>query len=788
MRRRQKTREERELAASLAEVSERELAKKSKRSRKSKKSQPATPELVERPLFMSASLPAPPIPPLPATLRPAPALVPTLAKKRIDDFDVNSIQNYQELLAALKAKKVQITLGNDIVATDNILINYDVAINFNGHSIISDETIPAARVFDIRSGEVTLTGKGKIFAMGDRSVALRVFGAISTEMPSYTTVTIDEGISLFSPSSYAVFIAANLGAAYGLKLNFSGEIIAHDGICLSADVRGKHPRNLPVITVKSGARIIVDENSGSALSALGYGIWEVGAVCLRGASGVRAKSGQIKCSHTQVVSNGPADIATFQIEPNDPANLELSIDGGTYVSENSYILDGAAASIQKLSIKDSDFSGARGDYPADIRAVVNTSAQILRDAEPVSEPHQLILPTAPTPIPEEALPVAPTTPTVAPPDVAMPTMPNSPIAVDSTPPPTPEPDEREAARSALADAISDLEKLRSSDYAAGFSAMRRAISQAKRTLRSNRASLADIRDAASGLLAAFDNLEERDDMSLSDEELDELFYHGAVLEEMASEREKVTKKTRRLFGKKTTKTLDVPPAPLKAVVNSVPQLSAPTVVPATPVVPAPVAPVVPAPAPIAAPSAPEPVSLTPVSAPTATVATPVVQTSSTAQVAAPTTPEPNLSMLREVISAIARLEPQKYTAASYQNLLNTLSFAKEIIGRDGVQQAEIDQIASRLLTELTDLEPAPVLHQYSSFSSESIDEMSPSAHWSAGVSSIDETAPFDYANYRPPRTKPKLGSPLSGFVKSITIGARAGLATYRRSRRATKNA
>lgn len=780
MRKRQKTREERELAASLAEVSERELAKKSKRSRKSKKSQPATPELVERPLFMSASLPAPPIPPLPATLRPAPALVPTLAKKRIDDFDVNSIQNYQELLAALKAKKVQITLGNDIVATDNILINYDVAINFNGHSIISDETIPAARVFDIRSGEVTLTGKGKIFAMGDRSVALRVFGAISTEMPSYTTVTIDEGISLFSPSSYAVFIAANLGAAYGLKLNFSGEIIAHDGICLSADVRGKHPRNLPVITVKSGARIIVDENSGSALSALGYGIWEVGAVCLRGASGVRAKSGQIKCSHTQVVSNGPADIATFQIEPNDPANLELSIDGGTYVSENSYIIDGAVASIQKLSIKDSDFSGARGDYPANIRAVVNTSAQILRGAEPVSKDHPLILPTAPTPIPKEALPVATTTPTVAPPDVAMPTMPNSPIAADSTPPPAPEPDEREAARNALADAIGDLEKLRSSDYAAGFSAMRRAISQAKRTLRSNRSSLADIRDAASGLLAAFDNLEERDDMSLSDEELDELFYHGAVLEEMASEREKVTKKTRRLFGKKATKTLDVPSVPLGAVVNSAPQLSTPAVVPATPVVPAP--------APIVAPAAPELVSPTPVSAPTATVATPAVQTSSTAQVAVPTVPEPNLSMLREVISAIARLEPQKYTAASYQNLLNTLSFAKEIIGRDGVQQAEIDQIASRLLTELTDLEPAPVLHQYSSFSSGSIDEMSPSAHWSAGVSSIDETAPFDYANYRPPRTKPKLGSPLSGFVKSITIGARAGLATYRRSRRATKNA
>lgn len=793
MRKRQKTREERELAASLAEASEKELAKKSKRSRKSKKSQPTTPEPVERPLFMSASLPAPPIPPLPTTLRPAPALVPTLAKKRLDDFDVNSIQNYQELLAALKAKKVQITLGNDIVATDNILINYDVAINFNGHSIISDETIPAARVLDIRSGEVTLTGKGKIFAMGDRSVALRIFGAISTEMPSYTTVTIDEGISLFSPSSYAVFVAANLGAAYGLKLKFSGEIIARDGICLSADVRGTRQRNLPVITVKSGARIIVDENSGAALSALGYGIWEIGAVCLRGASGIRAKSGQIKCQHTQVVSNGPADIATFQIEPNDAANLELSIDGGTYVSERSYIIDGAASSIQKLSIKDSDFHGARGDYPADIRTVINASAQILQGVEssfaarPLPLPE---LPTAPVPIPEEPLPTAPAIPAIAPPDTAMPTTSDSSTAVDSTPPPALEPDEREAARNALADAIGDLEKLRSSDYAAGFSAMRRAISQAKRVLRSNRASLADIRDAAGDLLSAFDNLEDRDDMSLSDEELDELFYHGAVLEEMASDRERPVKKSRRLFSKKTAKVLDAPSIPLENAVNlaSQPLTSAATSV--TPITSSPVVSASLTPAPVVVPVAPKPTLTMPVSTPATPVApaaTPAVPTPSTVQAAIPATPEPNLSMLREVISAIARLDPQKYTATSYQDLLNTLSFAKEIIGRENVQQAEIDQIASRLLTELTDLEPAPVLHQYSSFSSGSIDEMSPSAHWSAGVSSIDETTPFDYANYRPPRVKPKLSSPLNGLMKSITIGARAGLATYRRSRRAAKN-
>ena len=40
------------------------------------------------------------------------------------EFNENAIQNYQELIAALSAKKVQITLANDIIIEDNILINY----------------------------------------------------------------------------------------------------------------------------------------------------------------------------------------------------------------------------------------------------------------------------------------------------------------------------------------------------------------------------------------------------------------------------------------------------------------------------------------------------------------------------------------------------------------------------------------------------------------------------------------------------------------------------------------
>lgn len=779
MRKRRKTRDEQELAASLASASAKEATKREKRSRRSKKSQPATPEIVARPLFMSASLPAPPIPPVPVVTPSSNSSRPLRDPQERDSFDVNSIQNYHELLAALKAKKVQITLGNDIIAEDNILINYDVAINFNGHSIVSDESIPAARVFDIRSGEVTLTGKGKVFAMGDRSVALRIFGAISTEMPSYTTVTIDEGISLFSPSSYAVFIAANLGAAYGLRLNFAGEIIAHDGICLSGDVRGRHQRNLPTITLSSGARIVVDETSGAALHAAGYGIWEIGAVCLRGATGLKAQAGQISCTHTQMISNGPADLATFAIEPSDHSDLELSINGGTYISENSYVLAGTATSFKKLAIKESELHGALGNYPDDIRAVLNSSLLAPPPADSIAIPSpSMTLPTAPAPV---AAPLP--TPALKAPSFApaqpLPLPGSEAIAESATPAEPPAlPDEREATRTALADALSDLEKLRSADYQSGFAEFRRAVSQAKKVLRHSHSTLADIRDAASNLLTAFDNLEEHDDSSLSDEELDELFYHGAVLEEMTVDQPKPAKKPR-LFAPSEDTTEKAPEISPESAPKIVPKIisAAPQPIPASAPVVAPVAPP-------ALPKADKP----PVAAPLATPATPVPVPTPSAAPVPPVAPALNFSTLREVITTIAQLDAQKYSTTSYQTLLATLTQAKAVIGREDVRQDEIDQISSRLLTQLAELEPAPALNNLSAFSAGAIDEMSPAPHWSTGANSIDDTTPFDYTNYQAPRASkiPRLHSPLGGFLKSLSAGARAGFATYRRARRTAK--
>ena len=698
-------------------------------------------QLVARPSVAPVLLPVPPAPPAP-TIPPVPVIAPLEASSKRQDFDENSIQTYQELLAALKAKKVQITLGNDIVAEDNILINYDVAINFNGHSIVSSERRIAARVLDIRSGEVTLTGRGKIFAMGKDSIALRVFGAISTEMPHYTSVTVDEGISLFSPTSYAIYIAPNLGVAYGLTLNFAGEIIAHDGIGLSSDVRGQRPRSLPVINLKGEARITADEDSGVAVDAAGYAIWHLGAVNLRGASGLRAKSGVIACQHTQIMASGEAPCAALQILANHEQNLEISVDGGSYMSEQAYALAGETSGLQLLTLRGGDFRGELGVVDDVICRAIS-----MRDAALSMETVTFLASIDP----KVPLLPQPETPPEMPAELQAPVVPE-PVPIPQSAPapeeplPTPAPDpavlareaeqaECQALKSVLAEALADLAKLNAADYTAGFGALHQSVQRAEQLLADPSASLADIRNVAGVILAAFDGLEEHEDLSLSDDELDQLFYHGAVLEEVAS-----------------------------------PTVSHPTQPTFTPVAP----PIVPS------------------SAPSEDITDQAATSSFAPQSFAPERPAaapPDLSTLSELIAKISALDPERYSPDSYQVLLDELAEIKPIIADPTATQEDIDQIVDNLAADLEDLEPAPAIQELTAFSSGFVDEATPISSWSTGVSSIDETAPFDYTKFRSTvsaRPRHSSFSPFSKFARSFAAGARAGFAAYRKARNVTE--
>lgn len=692
-------------------------------------------------------------------------LVSALATNTTPSFALD-IQTKATTNSKNKAEILQITLAGDIIAEDNILINRNVVIDFNGYSIISEESRASARVFNIRSGEVTLTGRGKIFAMGKNGVAIRAFGAISTNASNYTTLTIDKDISLFAPDSYGILVSPNLGVAYGLTINFAGQIFAHDGICLANGIRGYDP-TMPTINIETGASIVADEFSGAALEAAGYGKWNVTTARLRGAIGTNLGMGIFNFDHTEIIaSHGEC----FRIPESSDALLEVSVEGGNYVSTETSIITGDSKAIKMFEIKNCNFYNScvpiatsvlnsvkthKVNYHSDVQTFFSSSSPLVEsnpalelapaptisNLPPASAIDELAELTDDATDEQEILSAlaaeaaettkqAPITNRLAPAPVA-------PAAFS----------EQDAARRALSDAISDIRKLNAEDYDAGFGELEQAIQSAEQILANPLASLADICAAASTLLRAFDGLEERDDSAfISDEELDELFYHGAVLQEMLQE----PKKEKHHHRKKHDDKIELPYYQTTSPYDAEPN---PNLI-------------------------------------------------------------PDFTALTAVLTEISELNLNGYTAASQAKLLQALADAQKILSDPAATQPQVELLTNQLSTEIAQLvplrqpsdvrahnstafrttlsSPAPVLS--SPIAPTMIDELAPAAVWSLGVTMIDEMTPFSIdsdaraalaAQTKLHLIKASLIKPFAKLGKSLTAGVHAGVNAYREALRAT---
>lgn len=775
---------------------------------------------------------------------------------------IDPVRDYDSLITALKEKKVQITLGNNIVAPNNIVIDYDVAINLNGHCLISEQATPNARVIDIRRGEVTITGEGKIFAMGPNSTAIRLFGAISPSMPHYTQLTVDEKIQLFAPDGNGVVVSANLGVAYGLTLNFAGQIIAQNGICLSQSVRGRDAHS-PILNIKSGSLIIADEEIGTAIDAAGIGTWRIGAAKIYGAHGLHVQSGNVSCEHTQIISRQ----AALEIDNAADADLRVTLDNGVYVSESDHVITGSPQQIAELRIDNGDFCSAEeaicddleimttiqdGNFCNDVAEYLQQFAMPdlseLQPAEPSSKqsaPASATLPIPPTPQPavEPQLSIsAPTTPVATPSDIAL-TQAATPDQLDTQ---TASPDipipkkpkapkksnvkkvvaERAALLANFSDAIESMQNLRSEDYASGFSEFKLALLAAEEILDDPDVSIAEIRDAADELLSAFDRLEERDELSLTDDELDQLFYHGAILQEVTDDlsTDDTPRQTSRSAARQKSK-LKLPhspahqetkaktPKPKSKFLSSFapkPKAPQPETPPPTPVVsvavdseppimtfedaqlfqsalataascPQPTSPaqpqhasISPAPAhPQPKPSSiqpqpvPSPAQFQPEPTPVQFQFTPI--SSPQPETASPISPQPSHAAFSPAIEASplpnkAPTAPAS-TTAPIRPKCTTSSHPVSVAP-----------------TPPPKPQPQPIPTLSSCF----IDELSPLDQWTTGATMIDELAPLLYTNTSTSRPKSRKKPPLTNFVKSLAIGVQAGFEAFHKTRQSAK--
>lgn len=307
-------------------------------------------------------------------------------------FNPAAIQTADELFLALdEPDVVEITLANDIFVEQNVEVDHDLTINLSGFHIISFQD--SARVIDVKCGTVKLSGTGQIHALGTSATAVRIKGGTSSQA-NYASITIEAGIKLYAPQYYAIYVAPNFEAAYGVTVNFAGKITARDGILIHNNIQGRG-ENLPTVNILDGAIIEVDESAGIAILADGCGLWQVGAATITGASGVRVKGGDLRFAGSTVFAlgeslndsawsselTGAGNAIEIESDENRSGNIKIKISGGQYQSAKDYVIaeygnESSVATLDKLEILDGEFAGKFGVFSGLISEAANGAVQV----------------------------------------------------------------------------------------------------------------------------------------------------------------------------------------------------------------------------------------------------------------------------------------------------------------------------------------------------------------------------------------------------------------------------
>ena len=269
-----------------------------------------------------------------------------------------------------------ITLISNIETDNTLNINKNVNIDLNGNNI----TAPS-KVFEVKGGSLTLSGKGTIKEKNPNYGAILLIGSNVPTNDKYSSVSVGKDVTLEGWSG--IFINHENSKSYGVTVNLEGKINALDdisgglgaGIYVNGKIKDKEQH--PVINIMDGASIT---STGNGLYIAGYSTFNIGDAYIEGVeSGIGIKSGKLIIDGATVVCSGEDKTPTegfnngikasgtaIQIESNSSyaGNIELDISRGDFTSKNSnviyeYIGKGNTSKIYSMSISGGTFKGSK---------------------------------------------------------------------------------------------------------------------------------------------------------------------------------------------------------------------------------------------------------------------------------------------------------------------------------------------------------------------------------------------------------------------------------------------
>jgi hypothetical protein len=297
-------------------------------------------------------------------------------------------KGYKTLAAAIAdAANGEIKLLKDVTLTATQDITANVTIDLNGHKITGD----AKRVFQVKSGTLTLTGEGTLKSTGvsSGSSVIRVGdGGDTTKKTGSTAAGLELGkdVTIEAPDSYGVSV---FGSDTTETVVIDGTI--HAGLAGALSGNGIASYDGTTITINATAELTSEK--AAAIYHPQAGTLTIKGGTIKGASGIEVKAGDTSVT----VDGNPTITATGEVKhsennngnsssgysialvenKNYAAGATVTINSGSYTGPVAILQDNAVTEDQKgtLTIKGGIFSDDPSIYCATgLSGVANTDS------------------------------------------------------------------------------------------------------------------------------------------------------------------------------------------------------------------------------------------------------------------------------------------------------------------------------------------------------------------------------------------------------------------------------
>lgn len=267
-----------------------------------------------------------------------------------------------------------VKLDEGVTIDAAIVIDKSLTIDLNGEDI----DVASKYAFDLQAGVTSLVGEGKIVSSynGSGKAGSPIFYVSPYDDANAPTLNIGENVEMES-AGYSVAIYHDAGVKVAATLNVDGKLTSTENAPITI-YGNNHYNNI----VNIGKTAVITGATGGVYAA-GNGTWNIvdGAKITGEGYALGIKSGVWNITGGTLITTGedtsaevvphPSGIyssgATIQIESYDTyyGNIELNISGGTFTSEQGYVLfeyneENSDSAVKNLKITGGAFASAKG--------------------------------------------------------------------------------------------------------------------------------------------------------------------------------------------------------------------------------------------------------------------------------------------------------------------------------------------------------------------------------------------------------------------------------------------